>query len=137
MSDFSPVWPRSIGGNSYRLPLDHDWLEAVAARMDRQYRRDDISEKARGGLLKAYADLAKLDGANWPEHIFDNGIIVLEPTVAPMHPIPRGGGELGAIVGQARAWLRRLVAWLDRIEGLDKPTSLPLPPSPVEPPEPF
>jgi hypothetical protein len=105
--------------------------------MDRQYRRDDISETVRGRLLKAYVDLARIDSPNLLEWIFDHSFMAPEPTVAPMHPIARGGATAAVLTGQSRAWLRRLVAWLDRIEGLDEPTSVPLPPSLIEPPEPF
>lgn len=56
LKEYTPIYPRSVSGKKYRLPLNHPQIEAIAARADAVY-RGTLTDHERGTLLKLYRHL--------------------------------------------------------------------------------
>ncbi|WP_143149334.1 hypothetical protein [Hyphomicrobium sp. CS1BSMeth3] len=61
MNQYVPVFPRSVSGGDYRMPLDHPCCEKIGARADRVYREAPLAESERVRLLKYYGMLQEAD----------------------------------------------------------------------------
>lgn len=58
---YTPIFPRTISGKKYRLPLNDFRLEGIAGRMDALYSAADLSNYERGRLIKLYWKLERAD----------------------------------------------------------------------------
>ena len=140
MQDFSEHhYPRAVSGKSYRIPLDDVRLEPFARRMDLIY-RGDISEEKREELLRQYKHLMWLSRNKLLDIVLSAEWLGHEPDPRPeapqcQPPTCTWGDVVEYRIPHIRAWLRRLVVWLDRMEGHPEPTPMPFPEHGVRPAE--
>lgn len=77
MPDYTPLFPRSVSGGDYRLPLYHPDAEIVAARLSSLYESVSLKPEHRALALRLYAELVDADAGIWDamgdSPIDDNG----------------------------------------------------------------
>lgn len=65
MADYTPLFPRSVSGGNFRLPLHHPDVEAVGARLADLYEIVSLKPHHRAQALRGYADLVIADDYIW------------------------------------------------------------------------
>ena len=112
MSNYAPIFPRSVSGGDYRVPFDHAAVEKVGARMDRLYREVALNDYERGQLIKHHSRLAHVD--RWL--LRGEELNVLPRTVLTKPAVPPAEGVLGEVVSGNFAFLQRIADYVTQLE---------------------
>lgn len=132
MSNFTPVFPRSVSGGDYRLPLHHPDVEAVATRLSGLYESVSLKPQHRGQALRLYADLIVADDGIWNcmgDAPIEAGDLRPKRPILPevdikkrVHRVLSDTDEMTAIAfpdlrfGTLVGFVARVSEWVDRLE---------------------
>lgn len=110
--DFTPVFPRSISGKQFRLPLTHERIEGIGLRADRAYQQFSLTDAERSSLIKAYSGLKAVDRSIAADHVGD--IFAVSPTL-PLEPW-KGDGISGEVISHNVLYCERVRVFIDALE---------------------
>lgn len=117
MSQFDPVFPRTVAGTEWRAPLSNPEIEAIAKRADYLYRYAQLSEDHRALMLVQYGRLIEasmlIDGLG---RLLGDVSLRNDPGVRPSKPIKVGIASNVETISMAIGFALRLSEWVKRLE---------------------
>lgn len=129
MQDFTPLFPRSISGGKFRLPLTCIAVENIGKRADRAYRELHLTEAERVSLIKVYDGLMTVDRSvaarasilktcGGRKELDLSADISRWPRSSQIQPAEpwRGSGALGEIFDHNVGYLERVQAFIEALE---------------------